>query len=77
MRSGGRTRERALDMKTLLRWPVAVAALLMAGFAAHGSMPPQIFCWIPESEFPIACEEDEEDDYRRVLPTRATEHQQP
>jgi hypothetical protein len=63
-------------MKTLIRWSVGVAGLLMAGLAAHGSMPPQIFCWTPESEFPIACEEEEEDDdYRRALPTRAKRHQ--
>ena len=49
-------------MKVFIRFAVAVATVALAGVSAHGRPQPQMFCWTPDVEFPVACEEEEEED---------------
>jgi hypothetical protein len=41
---------------------LAVMATVPPGIA---SVQPQLFCWVGDSEFPVACEEDEDEDGSR------------
>jgi hypothetical protein len=53
-------------MKSFILFAAAIAAVVVAGASAHGRPQPQMFCWTPDVEFPVACEEEEEeDDYTR------------
>jgi hypothetical protein len=49
-------------MKLLACSAIAAALLLAAWGPAYARIPPQIFCWTPDHEFPIGCDEDEGDD---------------
>jgi hypothetical protein len=49
-------------MKLVVRAGIVSAALLAALASAHGRVPPVIFCWTPDVEFPIACEDEDSDD---------------
>ena len=49
-------------MKALTLFVAAMAALVLTGAAAHGRPQPRMFCWSPDAEFPVACEEEEEED---------------
>jgi len=49
-------------MRTFTVFAVAVAAVVAAGTSAHGRPQPRMFCWSPDAEFPVACEEEEEED---------------
>ena len=51
-------------MHALVRLLVAVFALAAALNPAYGRVPLPIFCWSPDHEFPVSCDEDEgsEDD---------------
>lgn len=49
-------------MRTFTVFAVAVAAVVVAGPSAHGRPQPPMFCWSPDAEFPVACEEEEEED---------------
>jgi hypothetical protein len=53
-------------MKTFIRLAIAIAAVGGAGLPAQGRIQPQMFCWSSDVEFPVACEEeeDEDDQYR-------------
>ena len=58
-------------MKAFTVFALAVAAVVAAGTSAYGRPQPQMFCWTPDVEFPVACEDDDEDDeeYRELLLT--------
>ena len=44
---------------------LTAAALLLAALnVASARLPPQIFCWTPDHEFPIGCDDEEGDDLR-------------
>jgi hypothetical protein len=64
-------------MKVIARKVIAcsgiVAALLLAAWSpASARMPPQIFCWTPDHEFPVGCDEEEgEDELSRLPPIPA------
>jgi hypothetical protein len=58
-------------MKALTMFVVAVAAVVMAGVPAHGRTQPAMFCWSPDAEFPVACEEEEEEDGYTIPSTGA------
>jgi hypothetical protein len=47
---------------------LAIVGLLAAGAAGPGaaSLQPQMYCWSGDSEFPVACEDDGEDDEARA-----------
>jgi len=49
-------------MKAFAMFVVAVAVVVAAGPSAHGRPQPRMFCWSPDAEFPVACEEEEEED---------------
>ena len=49
-------------MKLVVRVGIVTAALLAALASAHGRVPPVIFCWTPDVEFPIACDDEDSDD---------------
>jgi hypothetical protein len=49
-------------MKVSFLLVATVAAVVLAGPSAHGRPQPQMFCWTPDGEFPVACEEEEEED---------------
>ena len=49
-------------MKILIGLAVAIAAASGAGLTAQGRVQPQMFCWSPDVEFPVACEEEEDED---------------
>ena len=46
---------------TWLRMLAIVLAGLAATSPAQASIQTQMFCWIPDVEFPVACAEDEDD----------------
>jgi hypothetical protein len=53
-------------MKRMLPLAAAIAIVSCSAPAAarvHG----QMFCWVPDVEIPIACDEDEEDDDESAL----------
>jgi hypothetical protein len=54
-------------MRVSIRLSVAVAFVVVAETAALASVQPQMLCWSPDVEFPVICEEEDEDDERRVL----------
>ena len=41
---------------------VAALALVLDAASAQARVHRPIFCWVPESEFPIACEDPDEDE---------------
>lgn len=43
---------------------LALAGLFLLGAMDRGSarVPAQMYCWDADSEFPVACEQDEEDE---------------
>lgn len=48
------------------------AVLVLAGATAtlaYGRLQPSLYCWVPDVEFPIACddEEDEDDEFSPSL----------
>lgn len=49
-------------MKIFIGLAVAFAAVSGAGLTAQGRVQPQMFCWSPDVEFPVACEEEEDED---------------
>ena len=50
-------------MKIFIGLAVAFAAVSVSGdFTAQGRVQPQMFCWSPDVEFPVACEEEEDED---------------
>ena len=59
-------------MNILIRLAVALAAVGGAGLAAQARVQPQMFCWSPDVEFPIACEEEEDEDEGNKLGLLAT-----
>jgi hypothetical protein len=64
-------------MKIFIRLAVAIAAAGGAVLPAQGRVQPQMFCWSPDVEFPVACEEEEDEDEgnnRALLVTRPARH---
>lgn len=57
-------------MKTVIHLAIAVAAAVAMNVAAYARVPSQMYCWIPDSEFPVVCEYEDEDDYRRSSSAR-------
>jgi hypothetical protein len=55
-------------MKSLVVFAAAIATVVVAAASAHGRPQPQMFCWTPDVEFPVACEEEEDEDegYRQL-----------
>ena len=49
-------------MKYVVRVAVVVAALLVELTSAQSRVPSQIFCWTPDVEFPVACDDEDDDD---------------
>ena len=49
-------------MKIFIGLAVVFAAVSVAGHTAQGRVQPQMFCWSPDVEFPVACEEEEDED---------------
>ena len=39
---------------------IALAAGLAMASPAQGRIQPQMFCWDPDAEFPVGCDEDDE-----------------
>lgn len=48
-------------MKIFIRLAVVFAAV-GPGLPAQGRVQPQMFCWSSDVEFPVACEEEEDED---------------
>ena len=48
-------------MKILFKLAVAFAAVGGALLPAQGRVQPPMFCWSPDVEFPVACEEEEDE----------------
>jgi hypothetical protein len=46
------------------KYAVVLVALCLALAQARASVQPILFCWIPDAEFPVACEEEDEEDER-------------
>lgn len=61
-------------MRVSIRLAVAVAAVLVAEASAHARVQPQLICWSPDVEFPVACEEEDEDENRVLRLTRSARH---
>jgi hypothetical protein len=49
-------------MKLVVRAGTVTAALLAALASTQARVPPVIFCWTPDVEFPIACDDEDSDD---------------
>ena len=49
-------------MHMFIRLAVAFAAVGGAWLPAQGRIHPPMFCWSPDVEFPVACEEEEDED---------------
>jgi hypothetical protein len=49
-------------VNAIVKFAIAVAAVVLAGASAYGRVQPQMFCWAPDVEFPVACDEEEDDD---------------
>jgi len=49
-------------MKIFIRLAVVLAAVGGTWLPAQGRVQPQMFCWSPDVEFPVACEEEEDED---------------
>lgn len=61
-------------MKIFIRLAVALVAVGGAWLPAQGRVQPQMFCWSPDVEFPVACEEEEDEDELALLGTRTARH---
>jgi hypothetical protein len=64
-------------MKIFIRLAVALAAVGGTWLPAQGRVQPQMFCWSPDVEFPVACEEEEDEDEGNklaLLGTRPARH---
>jgi hypothetical protein len=64
-------------MKIFIKLAVALAAAGGALLPAQGRMQPPMFCWSPDVEFPVACEEEEDEDEGNklaLLSTRPARH---
>ena len=48
-------------MVIFIRLAVAFAAVGGAWLPAQGRVQPPMFCWSPDVEFPVACEEEEDE----------------
>lgn len=49
-------------MKIFIGLTVAIAVAGGAVLPVQGRVQPQMFCWSPDVEFPVACEEEEDED---------------
>ena len=49
-------------MKIFIKLAVALAAVGGVLLPAQGRVQPPMFCWSPDVEFPVACEEEEDED---------------
>ena len=48
-------------MKIFIGLTVVIAAAGGAVLPVQGRVQPQMFCWSPDVEFPVACEEEEDE----------------
>lgn len=64
-------------MRVFLKFAIVGAAVIMAETPAHARVQPQMFCWSSDVEFPVACEEEEDEDEGNkltLLGTRLARH---
>jgi len=66
-------------MKPLLKFVLVGFTVILIVSPGTASLQPQIYCWTGDSEFPVACEEDEDEarPRRRLRLTGAGALQQP
>lgn len=51
---------------------VAALAFVSEAVSVHARVHRQIFCWVPESEFPVACEDLDDDEEPQSVTTTQT-----
>lgn len=61
-------------MRVSISFVIAVAAMAMANASAHARVQPQMVCWSPDVEFPVVCEEEDEDENRVLRLARPARH---
>ena len=49
-------------MKVYINVALTLFAIGMAGASAQARVHPQMYCWTPDVEFAVACEEEEDED---------------
>ena len=45
-----------------MRWRCAAFGLFLTAAVGSASIQPQMYCWSPDSELPVPCTEDGDDD---------------
>jgi hypothetical protein len=49
-------------MKSYIKVGLVLSAIGIAGASAQARVHPQMYCWTPDVEFAVACEEEEDEE---------------